>query len=171
MKSSVNKAIHNEFHFRYKSEWFFGFNGRCAMNRVRYITAMSLAFAFAACSDDGTTIKGNSCELPKVECSGTCTDLGAMHWSDCGVCAEGYADADSDAANGCEATADGENPGGNSGENPECTGAGEKKCSGTCVDLGTLHWSDCGVCALGYADADGDAANGCEGDEKREPRG
>ena len=162
MKSSVNKAIHNEFHFRYKSEWFFGFNGRCAMNRVRYITAMSLAFAFAACSDDGTTIKGNSCELPKVECSGTCTDLGAMHWSDCGVCAEGYADADSDATNGCEATADGENPGGNSGENPECTGAGEKKCSGTCVDLGTLHWSDCGVCAVGYADADGDAANGCE---------
>ena len=162
MKSSVNKAIHNEFHFRYKSEWFFGFNGRCAMNRVRYITAMSLAFAFAACSDDGTTIKGNSCELPKVECSGTCTDLGAMHWSDCGVCAEGYADADSDATNGCEATADGENPGGNSGENPECTGAGEKKCSGTCVDLGALHWSDCGVCAEGYADADGDAANGCE---------
>ena len=162
MKSSVNKAIHNEFHFRYKSEWFFGFNGRCAMNRVRYITAMSLAFAFAACSDDGTTIKGNSCELPKVECSGTCTDLGAMHWSDCGVCAEGYADADSDATNGCEATADGENPGGNSGENPECTGAGEKKCSGTCVDLGTLHWSDCGVCAEGYEDADGDAANGCE---------
>ena len=162
MKSSVNKAIHNEFHFRYKSEWFFGFNGRCAMNRVRYITAMSLAFAFAACSDDGTTIKGNSCELPKVECSGTCTDLGAMHWSDCGVCAEGYADADSDAANGCEATADGENPGGNSGENPECTGAGEKKCSGTCTDLGAMHWIDCGVCALGYADADGDAANGCE---------
>ena len=118
MKSSVNKAIHNEFHFRYKSEWFFGFNGRCAMNRVRYITAMSLAFAFAACSDDGTTIKGNSCELPKVECSGTCTDLGAMHWSDCGVCAKGYEDADGDAANGCEATADGENPGGNSGENP-----------------------------------------------------
>ena len=162
MKSSVNKAIHNEFHFRYKSEWFFGFNGRCAMNRVRYITAMSLAFAFAACSDDGTTIKGNSCELPEVECSGTCTDLGAMHWSDCGVCAEGYADADSDATNGCEATADGENPGGNSGENPECTGAGEKKCSGACVDLGAMHWSDCGVCALGYADADGDAANGCE---------
>ena len=162
MKSSVNKAIHNEFHFRYKSEWFFGFNGRCAMNRVRYITAMSLAFAFAACSDDGTTIKGNSCELPKVECSGTCTDLGAMHWSDCGVCAEGYADADSDAANGCEATADGENPGGNSGENPECTGAGEKKCSGTCTDLGAMHWSDCGVCAEGYEDADGDAANGCE---------
>ena len=162
MKSSVNKAIHNEFHFRYKSEWFFGFNGRCAMNRVRYITAMSLAFAFAACSDDGTTIKGNSCELPKVECSGTCTDLGAMHWSDCGVCAEGYADADSDAANGCEATADGENPGGNSGENPECADPDEKKCSGACVDLGTLHWSDCGVCALGYADADGDAANGCE---------
>ena len=162
MKSSVNKAIHNEFHFRYKSEWFFGFNGRCAMNRVRYITAMSLAFAFAACSDDGTTIKGNSCELPKVECSGTCTDLGAMHWSDCGVCAEGYADADSDATNGCEATADGENPGGNSGENPECTGAGEKKCSGVCVDLGAMHWSDCGVCAVGYEDADGDAANGCE---------
>ena len=107
MKSSVNKAIHNEFHFRYKSEWFFGFNGRCAMNRVRYITAMSLAFAFAACSDDGTTIKGNSCELPKVECSGTCTDLGAMHWSDCGVCAEGYEDADGDAANGCEAKVDG----------------------------------------------------------------
>ena len=132
------------------------------MNRVRYITAMSLAFAFAACSDDGTTIKGNSCELPKVACSGTCTDLGAMHWSDCGVCAEGYADADSDATNGCEATADGENPGGNSGENPECTGAGEKKCSGVCVDLGAMHWSDCGVCALGYADADGDAANGCE---------
>ena len=132
------------------------------MNRVRYITAMSLAFAFAACSDDGTTIKGNSCELPKVECSGTCTDLGAMHWSDCGVCAEGYADADSDATNGCEATADGENPGGNSGENPECTGAGEKKCSGVCVDLGAMHWSDCGVCAEGYADADSDAANGCE---------
>ena len=132
------------------------------MNRVRYITAMSLAFAFAACSDDGTTIKGNSCELPEVECSGTCTDLGAMHWSDCGVCAEGYEDADGDAANGCEAKVDGENPGGNSGENPECTGAGEKKCSGTCVDLGTLHWSDCGVCAEGYADADGDAANGCE---------
>ena len=132
------------------------------MNRVRYITAMSLAFAFAACSDDGTTIKGNSCELPKVECSGTCTDLGAMHWSDCGVCAEGYADADSDATNGCEATADGENPGGNSGENPECTGAGEKKCSGTCTDLGAMHWSDCGVCAEGYEDADGDAANGCE---------
>ena len=86
------------------------------MNRVRYITAMSLAFAFAACSDDGTTIKGNSCELPKVECSGTCTDLGAMHWSDCGVCAEGYADADSDATNGCEVKADGENPGGNSGD-------------------------------------------------------
>ena len=162
MKSSVNKAIHNEFHFRYKSEWFFGFNGRCAMNRVRYITAMSLAFAFAACSDDGTTIKGNSCELPKVECSGTCTDLGAMHWSDCGVCAKGYEDADGDAANGCEATADGENPGGNSGENPECTGAGEKKCSGACVDLGAMHWSDCGVCAEGYEDADGDAANGCE---------
>ena len=132
------------------------------MNRVRYITAMSLAFAFAACSDDGTTIKGNSCELPKVECSGTCTDLGAMHWSDCGVCAEGYADADSDAANGCEAKVDGENPGGNSGENPECADPDEKKCSGACVDLGTLHWSDCGVCALGYADADGDAANGCE---------
>ena len=162
MKSSVNKAIHNEFHFRYKSEWFFGFNGRCAMNRVRYITAMSLAFAFAACSDDGTTIKGNSCELPKVECSGTCTDLGAMHWSDCGVCAEGYADADSDAANGCEAKVDGENPGGNSGENPECADPDEKKCSGVCVDLGTLHWSDCGVCAVGYEDADGDAANGCE---------
>ena len=162
MKSSVNKAIHNEFHFRYKSEWFFGFNGRCAMNRVRYITAMSLAFAFAACSDDGTTIKGNSCELPKVECSGTCTDLGAMHWSDCGVCAKGYEDADGDAANGCEATADGENPGGNSGENPECTGAGEKKCSGTCTDLGAMHWSDCGVCAEGYEDADSDAANGCE---------
>ena len=162
MKSSVNKAIHNEFHFRYKSEWFFGFNGRCAMNRVRYITAMSLAFAFAACSDDGTTIKGNSCELPKVECSGTCTDLGAMHWSDCGVCAEGYEDADGDAANGCEATADGENPGGNSGENPECADPDEKKCSGACVDLGAMHWSDCGVCALGYADADGDAANGCE---------
>ena len=158
MKSSVNKAIHNEFHFRYKSEWFFGFNGRCAMNRVRYITAMSLAFAFAACSDDGTTIKGNSCELPKVECSGTCTDLGAMHWSDCGVCAEGYADADSDAANGCEAKVDGENP----GENPECADPDEKKCSGACVDLGTLHWSDCGVCAVGYEDADGDAANGCE---------
>ena len=132
------------------------------MNRVRYITAMSLAFAFAACSDDGTTIKGNSCELPKVECSGTCTDLGAMHWSDCGVCAKGYEDADSDATNGCEATADGENPGGNSGENPECTGAGEKKCSGTCTDLGAMHWSDCGVCAEGYEDADGDAANGCE---------
>ena len=162
MKSSVNKAIHNEFHFRYKSEWFFGFNGRCAMNRVRYITAMSFAFAFAACSDDGTTIKGNSCELPKVECSGTCIDLGAMHWSDCGVCAEGYEDADGDAANGCEATADGENPGGNSGENPECTGAGEKKCSGTCTDLGAMHWSDCGVCAEGYEDADSDAANGCE---------
>ena len=162
MKSSVNKAIHNEFHFRYKSEWFFGFNGRCAMNRVRYITAMSLAFAFAACSDDGTTIKGNSCELPKVECSGTCTDLGAMHWSDCGVCAKGYEDADGDAVNGCEATADGENPGGNSGENPECTGAGEKKCSGTCTDLGAMHWSDCGVCAKGYADADSDATNGCE---------
>ena len=158
MKSSVNKAIHNEFHFRYKSEWFFGFNGRCAMNRVRYITAMSLAFAFAACSDDGTTIKGNSCELPKVECSGTCTDLGAMHWSDCGVCAEGYADADSDAANGCEAKVDGENP----GENPECADPDEKKCSGACVDLGAMHWIDCGVCALGYADADGDAANGCE---------
>ena len=162
MKSSVNKAIHNEFHFRYKSEWFFGFNGRCAMNRVRYITAMSLAFAFAACSDDGTTIKGNSCELPKVECSGTCTDLGTLHWSDCGVCAKGYEDADGDAANGCEATADGENPGGNSGENPECTGAGEKKCSGTCTDLGAMHWSDCGVCAEGYEDADSDAANGCE---------
>ena len=162
MKSSVNKAIHNEFHFRYKSEWFFGFNGRCAMNRVRYITAMSLAFAFAACSDDGTTIKGNSCELPKVECSGTCTDLGAMHWSDCGVCAKGYEDADGDAANGCEATADGENPGGNSGENPECADPGEKKCSGVCVDLGAMHWSDCGVCAEGYEDADGDAANGCE---------
>ena len=162
MKSSVNKAIHNEFHFRYKSEWFFGFNGRCAMNRVRYITAMSLAFAFAACSDDGTTIKGNSCELPKVECSGTCTDLGAMHWSDCGVCAKGYEDADGDAANGCEAKVDGENPGGNSGENPECADPGEKKCSGACVDLSAKHWSDCGVCALGYADADGDAANGCE---------
>ena len=162
MKSSVNKAIHNEFHFRYKSEWFFGFNGRCAMNRVRYITAMSLAFAFAACSDDGTTIKGNSCELPKVECSGTCTDLGAMHWSDCGVCAEGYEDADGDAANGCEATADGENPGGNSCENPECADPDEKKCSGACVDLGAMHWSDCGVCAEGYEDADGDAANGCE---------
>ena len=162
MKSSVNKAIHNEFHFRYKSEWFFGFNGRCAMNRVRYITAMSLAFAFAACSDDGTTIKGNSCELPKVECSGTCTDLGAMHWSDCGVCAKGYEDADGDATNGCEATADGENPGGNSGENPECADPGEKKCSGTCTDLGAMHWSDCGVCAEGYEDADGDAANGCE---------
>ena len=132
------------------------------MNRVRYITAMSLAFAFAACSDDGTTIKGNSCELPKVECSGTCTDLGAMHWSDCGVCAKGYEDADGDAANGCEATADGENPGGNSGENPECADPDEKKCSGACVDLGTLHWSDCGVCAVGYEDADGDAANGCE---------
>ena len=132
------------------------------MNRVRYITAMSLAFAFAACSDDGTTIKGNSCELPKVECSGTCTDLGAMHWSDCGVCAEGYADADSDAANGCEAKVDGENPGGNSGENPECADPGEKKCSGVCVDLGAMHWSDCGVCAEGYEDADGDAANGCE---------
>ena len=158
MKSSVNKAIHNEFHFRYKSEWFFGFNGRCAMNRVRYITAMSLAFAFAACSDDGTTIKGNSCELPKVECSGTCTDLGAMHWSDCGVCAKGYEDADGDAANGCEAKVDGENP----GENPECADPDEKKCSGACVDLGTLHWSDCGVCAVGYEDADGDAANGCE---------
>ena len=162
MKSSVNKAIHNEFHFRYKSEWFFGFNGRCAMNRVRYITAMSLAFAFAACSDDGTTIKGNSCELPKVECSGTCTDLGAMHWSNCGVCAKGYEDADGDAANGCEATADGENPGGNSGENPECADPDEKKCSGTCTDLGAMHWSDCGVCAKGYEDADGDAANGCE---------
>ena len=162
MKSSVNKAIHNEFHFRYKSEWFFGFNGRCAMNRVRYITAMSLAFAFAACSDDGTTIKGNSCELPKVECSGTCTDLGAMHWSDCGVCAKGYEDADGDAANGCEATADGENPGGNSGENPECADPDEKKCSGVCVDLGAMHWSDCSVCAVGYEDADGDAANGCE---------
>ena len=169
MKSSVNKAIHNEFHFRYKSEWFFGFNGRCAMNRVRYITAMSLAFAFAACSDDGTTIKGNSCELPKVECSGTCTDLGAMHWSDCGVCAKGYEDADGDAANGCEATADGENPGGNSGENPECADPGEKKCSGVCVDLGTLHWIDCGVCAVGYEDADGDAANGCEREEQPEP--
>ena len=162
MKSSVNKAIHNEFHFRYKSEWFFGFNGRCAMNRVRYITAMSLAFAFAACSDDGTTIKGNSCELPKVECSGTCTDLGAMHWSDCGVCAEGYEDADGDATNGCEAKVDGENPGGNSGENPECADPDEKKCSGACVDLDILHWSDCGVCAVGYEDADGDAANGCE---------
>ena len=162
MKSSVNKAIHNEFHFRYKSEWFFGFNGRCAMNRVRYITAMSLAFAFAACSDDGTTIKGNSCELPKVECSGTCTDLGAMHWSDCGVCAKGYEDADGDAANGCEVKADGENPGGNSGENPECADPDEKKCSGACVDLGAMHWSDCGVCAEGYADADSDAANGCE---------
>ena len=119
------------------------------MNRVRYITAMSLAFAFAACSDDGTTIKGNSCELPKVECSGTCTDLGAMHWSDCGVCAKGYEDADGDAANGCEATADGENPGGNSGENPECADPDEKKCLGVCVDLGSLHWSDCGVCAVG----------------------
>ena len=132
------------------------------MNRVRYITAMSLAFAFAACSDDGTTIKGNSCELPKVECSGTCTDLGAMHWSDCGVCAEGYEDADGDAANGCEVKADGENPGGNSGENPECADPGEKKCSGVCVDLVAMHWSDCGVCAEGYEDADGDAANGCE---------
>ena len=162
MKSSVNKAIHNEFHFRYKSEWFFGFNGRCAMNRVRYITAMSLAFAFAACSDDGTTIKGNSCELPKVECSGACVDLGTLHWSDCGVCAEGYEDADGDAANGCEAKVDGENPGGNSGENPECADPGEKKCSGVCVDLDAMHWIDCGVCALGYADADGDAANGCE---------
>ena len=155
MKSSVNKAIHNEFHFRYKSEWFFGFNGRCAMNRVRYITAMSLAFAFAACSDDGTTIKGNSCELPKVECSGTCTDLGAMHWSDCGVCAVGYEDADGDAANGCERE-----------KQPEplvCNDeAGKKACSGACVDLGAMHWIDCGVCALGYADADGDAANGCE---------
>ncbi len=132
------------------------------MNRVRYITAMSLAFAFAACSDDGTTIKGNSCELPKVECSGTCTDLGAMHWSDCGVCAKGYEDADGDAANGCEVKADGENPGGNSGENPECADPDEKKCSGACVDLGAMHWSDCGVCAEGYADADSDAANGCE---------
>ena len=162
MKSSVNKAIHNEFHFRYKSEWFFGFNGRCAMNRVRYITAMSLVFAFAACSDDGTTIKGNSCELPKVECSGTCIDLGAMHLRDCGVCAEGYEDADGDATNGCEAKVDGENPGGNSGENPECTGAGKRECSGACVDLVAMHLRDCGVCALGYADADGDAANGCE---------
>ena len=162
MKSSVNKAIHNEFHFRYKSWWFFGFYGRCTMNRVRYITAMSLAFAFAACSDDGTTIKGNSCELPKVECSGTCIDLSAMHLRDCGVCAEGYEDADGDATNGCEAKVDGENPGGNSGENPECTGEGKKECSGACVDLGTLHWSDCSVCAEGYADADGDAANGCE---------
>ena len=162
MKSSVNKAIHNEFHFRYKSWWFFGFYGRCTMNRVRYITAMSLAFAFAACSDDGTTIKGNSCELPKVECSGTCTDLSAMHLRDCGVCAKGYEDADGDAANGCEAKVDGENPGGNSGENPECTGAGEKKCSGTCVDLSAMHLRDCGVCAEGYEDADGDATNGCE---------
>ena len=81
-----------------------------------------------------------------------------MHWSDCGVCAEGYEDADGDAANGCEAKVDGENP----GENPECADPGEKKCSGACVDLGAMHWIDCGVCALGYEDADGDAANGCE---------
>ena len=88
-----------------------------------------------------------------------------MHWSDCGVCAEGYEDADGDAANGCEAKVDGENP----GENPECADPDEKKCSGACVDLGTLHWSDCGVCAVGYEDADGDAANGCEREKQPEP--
>ncbi len=93
------------------------------------------------------------CNESEKLCDGACADLSALHWSDCGTCAAGYEDRDGDAANGCESE--------KTPVEPECN-EGEKLCAGACADLSALHWSDCGMCAAGYEDRDGDAANGCE---------
>ena len=125
------------------------------MNRNRAFAFLSVALLMSACGDGGVVKEGTACGESERLCGGACADLPALHWSDCGVCAAGYEDKDGDAANGCEA----EKAGAETCENKD-----ETLCAGACVNLSALHWSECGVCAAGYEDRDGDAANGCEAD-------
>lgn len=129
----------------------------------RYLIVCGVAMILCSCNEDSNS-KGETpdddtptpeaCLQPSVLCGETCVDLTAKHWHACGVCVEGYEDADGDDANGCESPVAQPEP-------AACEGDAVR-CGETCVDLAEKNWSACGVCAEGYENADGDESNGCE---------
>ena len=96
-----------------------------------------------------------NCTNAQLECNGVCIDKEERHWTECGVCANGYEDTDENPENGCETRM--------------------KFSDGKCIDdsdcqsLDFVEHAVCenGMCQIqscvdGYADCDGKSATGCE---------
>ncbi len=138
----------------------------------------------AVCPDGKVCSAGvctTTCGTGFTNCSGSCADLttDAKHCGTCatvcalpntsvnacgngcvvGACAPGYGNCDGNAANGCETatlSTDVNNCGG-CGVKCNFPNAGSSCAGGTCA---------MGPCAPGFADCDGNAANGCEVDTR-----
>ena len=126
------------------------------------------------CPEDSSCEDGICvCSLDKELCNGSCVVLEELHLASCDSCAEGFGDADSNLANGCEIDfqSDMNHCGGSDIVCPEdsscedgiCVCSLDKElCNGECLDLEELHLASCDSCAKGVGDADNNLANGCE---------
>ncbi len=126
------------------------------------------------CPEDSSCEDGKCvCSPDKELCNGSCVVLEELHLASCNSCAEGFGDADSNLANGCEIDfrSDVNHCGGpdivcpedSSCENGKCVCSPDKElCNGSCVVLKDLHLASCNSCAEGFGDADSNLANGCE---------
>lgn len=124
----------------------------------------------------------SSCSVTNTNCSGSCVDTNTnpVHCGNCATacalanvmtdacvngacavaaCGAGFGDCDGVAANGCETvtTASDINNCGGCGLRCQYANAGAQCNAGTCARTG---------CDLGFADCDGDPANGCEVDTR-----
>jgi hypothetical protein len=125
---------------------------------------------FADCDGDPT----NGCEVflgtSAANC-GACRNAcaaGANATATCALgrcalaCAAGFADCDGDATNGCEA---------DTRTAVSHCGVCGRACAGGANGAATCAAGACGVrCNAGFADCDGNAANGCEADTSRDAR-
>ena len=113
------------------------------------------------------------CTDNNTYCNGECLDLEELHLASCDSCAEGFADADSNLANGCEIESQNDVipcgdpdivcPEDSSCEDGICVCSQDKiLCNGSCVVLEDLHLASCDSCAAGFGDADNNLTNGCE---------
>jgi hypothetical protein len=112
-----------------------------------------LPHAEATCSRDECAVR--SCEPGHIDCDRDPTNGCETQAPSCGACAAGRADCDGNPSNGCETDID----------------TDVRSCGGCGVGCGGAHALPAcasGRCALdclpGWADCDGDNANGCETD-------
>ncbi|MCL2325986.1 MAG: BspA family leucine-rich repeat surface protein [Proteobacteria bacterium] len=118
-----------------------------------------------------------SCLAGQTSCEGACLALESLNMSACGVCKSGFGNCDGNWHNGCEASLNADNSncgtcGVQCSSGQVCAGgscgasclAGQELCGGVCVSLAATNMSDCGVCLDGFANCDGNLANGCETD-------
>jgi hypothetical protein len=146
----------------------------CSTRRAVVAVLAVVASSLLACSSS----PGSTCAAPTALCGGSCVDTAAdvMNCGACGVacaapanasarcaagtcglgaCTTGFADCDGNAANGCEVAL---------ATSAQHCGACGTACTAPANATASCAAGTCGLgaCTTGFADCDGNAANGCE---------